>query len=358
MAQIEYRVRVSCMTYNHASFIVDAMNGFCIQETTFPFVCAIIDDASTDGEQEVIKKYLQDNFDLEDQSIVRQEDSDDYILIFARHKTNTNCCFAVLFLKYNHYSIKKDKMHYISELLDNVEYHASCEGDDYWIDPQKLQKQVLFLDSHPDYVLCCHETKRYNQDTGEMSFPKHKILDRYPNGFSFDSSYDGWNYDGWLTQTLTNLFRADYEGKDIYLSMTQRYDVIFSYFITRAGKCFLMPDVMSVYRVHNQGICSGTPFTSFYLNILSAFQELNQKDNSHDARVVLQRHVWVNIGNLFFLREWSAVNQSIKAVKDVTPLFEYVVFLQTLFYQGICQIMRMSYGILKNKIMKKHRLSL
>ena len=55
-----------CMTYNHSSYIVDAMNGFCMQKTTFPFVNVIVDDASTDGEPEVIEQYLQENFNLDD----------------------------------------------------------------------------------------------------------------------------------------------------------------------------------------------------------------------------------------------------------------------------------------------------
>ena len=64
MDEHKYMVRVSCMTYNHASYIEDAMNGFCMQETSFPFVCTIVDDASTDGEQDVIQKYLNEHFVL------------------------------------------------------------------------------------------------------------------------------------------------------------------------------------------------------------------------------------------------------------------------------------------------------
>ena len=56
---IDFKVCVRCMTYNQASYIEDALNGFCIQQTSFPFVCCILDDASTDGEPEVIKKYLR-----------------------------------------------------------------------------------------------------------------------------------------------------------------------------------------------------------------------------------------------------------------------------------------------------------
>jgi len=149
----KYMVRVSCLTYNHAAYIENAMDGFCMQKTRFPFVCTIIDDASTDGEQEVIKNYIQAHFDLEGEGVPRNEETSDYYLTFAQHKTNKNCFFAVLFLKYNHYSIKKSKMAYLSEWTD-TKYVAFCEGDDYWIDPLKLQKQVAFMEAHPNHSLC------------------------------------------------------------------------------------------------------------------------------------------------------------------------------------------------------------
>lgn len=161
----KWMVYVSCMTYNHAPYIVDALNGFTMQETTFPYVCAVIDDASTDGEQEIIKNYLQEHFDLEDTSIVRNEETDEYVLTFARHKSNKNCYFAVLYLKYNHYSIKKSKIPYIQEWRDNSKYIAVCEGDDYWIAPNKLQMQVKFLEEHPDYGLVYTAYRKKNEIT-------------------------------------------------------------------------------------------------------------------------------------------------------------------------------------------------
>lgn len=146
-------VFVKCFTFNHAPYIVDAMNGFTMQQTTFPYVCCIVDDASTDGEPEVIRKYLHDNFDLEDKSVIRNEETGDYMLCFAQHKTNKKCYFAVLWLKYNHYK-KKAKKSYFAEWIDRAKYIAICEGDDYWIDPLKLQKQFDIMEAHPEYTLC------------------------------------------------------------------------------------------------------------------------------------------------------------------------------------------------------------
>ena len=102
-------VTVSCMTYNHEPYITDALNGFAMQQTSFPFVCTIIDDASTDRNAEVIRNYVSENFDLQDTSIAYEKDMDYGHVTFARHKTNENCYFAVIYLKENHYSQKKSK---------------------------------------------------------------------------------------------------------------------------------------------------------------------------------------------------------------------------------------------------------
>lgn len=191
MEDIKYMVRVSCMTFNHAHYIEDAMNGFCMQETNFPFVCTIIDDASTDAEQDVIKNYLEEHFDLENSSIVRNEETDDYFLTFAQHKTNKNCYFAVLFLKYNHFSVKKPKMPYIEEWCD-TKYVALCEGDDYWIDAQKLQKQSVFMEKNPGMSLCFTanirsfsngesiENRMFSQDCLDCRFEDY-IVSEYDN---------------------------------------------------------------------------------------------------------------------------------------------------------------------------------
>ncbi len=66
----KYLVWVSCMTYNQAQYIEDALTGFAMQQTNFPFVCTIIDDASSDGEQEVISRFINEHFDLEDKLTV------------------------------------------------------------------------------------------------------------------------------------------------------------------------------------------------------------------------------------------------------------------------------------------------
>ena len=124
------------------------MDGVCMQQTNFPFVCLIMDDASTDGEPEVLEAYLNNHFDTE-----WTKETDDYHLTVARHQENKNCFFAVYLLKYNHYTIKKRKLKYFREVTDETDYVALCDGDDYWTDAHKLQKQADALDANPQVTL-------------------------------------------------------------------------------------------------------------------------------------------------------------------------------------------------------------
>ena len=144
----KYTVAIECMTYNHSNYIIDALNGFVMQQTDFPYVAIVVDDASTDNEPEVILSFFEKEFDFTNST---REETDDYIRIVAKHKTNLHCIFVVIFLKYNHY-LKKSKSPYFKEWEDNAKYVAFCEGDDYWTDPLKLQKQVEILEANPSLI--------------------------------------------------------------------------------------------------------------------------------------------------------------------------------------------------------------
>jgi len=254
-------VCVMSITYNHAPYILDAMNGFCMQKTTFPFVCAVIDDCSTDGEQEVISNYLHEHFDLEDQSVARNEETDDYKLIYARHKENHNCFFVVLYLKYNHYSIGKDsrKYEYIEEFEKNAKYIALCEGDDYWTDPFKLQKQVDYMEAHPECGLVWAKAKCYIQDKQKFD----GTTGRYMAGY-----YDMFvNYS---ISPLTSLYRkSSVEGYAEFVK-GQKWllgDSPLFLYIAHDHDIHFMDEIVGVYRVLKN---SASHHTSYEKNV--AFQ--------------------------------------------------------------------------------------
>ena len=240
----EYLICVKCMTFNQSQFVEDALNGFCMQKTDFPYVCVIVDDSSTDGEPEVISKYLKEHFDLSDKAVVRNEETEDYVLTFAKHKTNEKCYFAVLFLKYNHYRIGKSKQPYIFEWDNHTKYTALCEGDDYWTDPLKLQRQFDFLENHPDYSVISHRFSIYDQDKkifesdgNERVFKTHKgiVFDHYSKGF--------------IAKTLTLVYRVDALTEYNKYPGT-KWDIVLVYFLLKQGKGYCLANNMGTYRKH------------------------------------------------------------------------------------------------------------
>ena len=108
----KFKVCVRCFTFNQAKYIEDTMNGFVMQQTDFPFVCCIVDDASTDGEQDVIKMYMDMHFDYSPTSVSFEKDTDYAHIHYAQHKENKNCYFAVLFLKRNLHFRKESYLKY------------------------------------------------------------------------------------------------------------------------------------------------------------------------------------------------------------------------------------------------------
>lgn len=250
----KYLVCVNCWTYNQHAYITDALNGFTMQQTNFPFVCTIVDDASTDGEQEVVKKYVQDCFELDNTSVAYEKDEDYGHVTFARHKTNNNCYFAVIYLKENHYSQKKSKVPYLTEWM-NTKYIAVCEGDDYWTDPMKLQKQVSFLEAHPDFSLCCHRFKRYFEESDSWDD------DYVGDAFAKNPDVDGLvisnleNFRTRFTWTLTLCYRKAVADEIVwYPYKLGKRDFTFNYHLLKAGKGYCFADFMGVYRVNSGGV--------------------------------------------------------------------------------------------------------
>lgn len=238
--EYRYMVCTSCMTYNHAPYIVDAMNGFTMQETTFPVYYLITDDASTDGEPDVIKQYLVEHF----QTPYRIEETDDYNLICAVHKTNPNCTFIVFLLKYNHYSIKKSKLPYQSEWRNNAKYIAICEGDDYWIVEDKLQKQVNYLESHSDYVLVHSDFTRVH---GKGKRIKHNGSRNYK---IHEGNVTNTLFNGCWIRTATVCYRnIDYNIDVKYPQGMFKGDIFLFFLLSLKGKFHFMDKETCVYRI-------------------------------------------------------------------------------------------------------------
>lgn len=329
----KYLVCARCFTFNHAKYIEDTMDGFTMQKTNFPFVCVIVDDASTDGEPEVIRKYLSEHF----QEPYRTEETEYAHLICARHKTNSNCDFVVFLLKYNHHSIKKPKMLYLTEWTDNVKYHALCEGDDYWIHPEKLQKQIGFLESHAEYGLVY--TNRYN------------LIDRKLIKEKASEKNDALSI---LVKTgiatVTSCFRKDlyYQYLKDVAPRTKLWlmgDSPLWKYLAFHSKVYLMPDYTSVYRIlpesasHSRDIKKLFSFTDSILDIQKYFLEkyvINPSQKSNvERKIISDYHLrYLNIFLSFgkYNEAKSYVRQNWKSIrkKDLFTPTQIRVFVSAL----------------------------
>lgn len=153
-ANQNFILSIRCITYNHSAYITDALNGFVMQQTSFPFLVVIIDDASTDGEQGIIREFIIESFDNSTDNGYKEWETEDANWTIARHKENENCWFLAVYLKKNLYRNPK-KLELINGWMD-TKYMALCEGDDYWTNPLKLQKQVCYLENHIECCMCSH----------------------------------------------------------------------------------------------------------------------------------------------------------------------------------------------------------
>ncbi len=244
--EASFKVSVWCNTYNQASYIKDTMEGFCMQQTNFPFVCLIMDDASTDGEPEVIKQYLNDHFDTE-----WTKETDDYHLTVARHQENKNCYFAVYLLKYNHYSIKKPRLKYYREVTDEIDYVALCEGDDYWTDAHKLQKQADALDANPQATLVYTNFQTIDGEGNPISRP---FIKDYPGrSHSGDNLPTLLRYGNYI-MVLTSMYRYKVFESEYLTNSPVRMDFNTTMAAALMGDFIWLPEQTACYRSLESGM--------------------------------------------------------------------------------------------------------
>lgn len=268
-------VSIHCMTFNHKPYIRQCLDGFVMQKTNFPFVAIVVDDASTDNEQEVLWDFI--NNELDPTSLQKNE-TDDYIRIIAPHKKNKNCTFVFVFLKYNHYSIKKTKVPYYKEWEDKAKYFAICEGDDYWTHPQKLQKQVDFLETHPDYTLVY---SNYKEDVDG------NLIDGRFNLLEGNCLQDYLLVKGIVPTASTLFLRNNYMTaiKKIPKGRFLMGDVPVWIQLMHMGKVKKIEEVTTVYRIlpesasHSKDVCKKLRFNRSALAARSYYAKIYGYDN-------------------------------------------------------------------------------
>lgn len=241
-------VSIKCLAFNHEKYIRKTLEGFVMQKTKFRFEAIVHDDASTDGTAVIIREYAEKYPNI----------------------------IKAIFETENKYSKKDGSLTKIMYNACKGKYIAMCEGDDYWTDPYKLQKQVDFLETHPDFVMCSHNYRCYIQQTN--SFESWLTCD--------DTIYDLETFisrENWLTQPLTCLYRSSAFKLNEYLQYKNSKDVTLFYYLLKRGKGMYLKDCMGVYRIHSCGVWSGASRTKQLHDELLTLKGIYDVDRSRDS---------------------------------------------------------------------------
>lgn len=235
-------VSVCMITYNHEKYIAEAIEGVLMQAVDFPVEFIIADDCSTDKTPELISKTLEKN-------------NDSISIKSFRHESNKGLMGNFLWI------LEECKGKYV----------AFCEGDDIWGDPDKLKKQVHFLENHQNYVATFHQAEIINESgekIGRRLFP-----------FTEDTSFSTEKI---LRGQLVPLFTAMFVNqkvlsahKDDVLDLKTGDILLFSLLSQYGEICYLNSILPSFYRIHQNGVWSQKSVLEQKMEILLCLEKLS-----------------------------------------------------------------------------------
>ena len=207
---------VCLITYNHVNYVSQAIEGVLMQQVNFNWELVIADDFSRDGTREIILKY--------------KEKYPDFIkLIFQDKNVGPAKNWS-------------DLLHY-----PNSKYIAYFEGDDYWTDPYKLQKQVDFLEENEDCSLCFHASKHVNTNNPEKFHVHHpKII---PTDYKFEMKHVILGGGGFMATNSMVFLKEHIMERPEWMDKVPIGDLPLMLLLASKGKIGYVDDVMSVYRI-------------------------------------------------------------------------------------------------------------
>ncbi|HAF30218.1 MAG TPA: hypothetical protein DCG75_14345 [Bacteroidales bacterium] len=214
-------VSILCITYNHEQYISQAIEGFLIQKTKFPIEIIIHDDASTDNTAIIIRSYEEKSPNL----------------------------FYNIYQIENQFSKGDGDVGKIAFSAARGKYIALCEGDDYWTDPYKLQKQVDFLEGNDNYGMTYSNVRIFYQAQNKFS---------YKNWAGKATTFNELINGNTIT-TMTAVFRKSlYEKYELDINPQQKNWLMGDYplwlYIALKSKIYFLDDVTGVYRILNESL--------------------------------------------------------------------------------------------------------
>lgn len=243
------KLSICVPTYNHERYISQMLDGALMQKTSFPFEVVIGDDASTDKTADIIRAYSA-RYPGRIRAFLHSENQGPASPREFAGRNNVlglvNACQG--------------------------EYVAMCEGDDYWTDPLKLQKQVDFLDQNPEFSVCHHNAEVIYEDcsTGHLFNQEDQPL---------ESSIEDVLEDKWFMATASWVYRNYFRTTPFahWHAHAAAGDWALLIQIAARGKIGYLPETMGIYRKHSAGLSNLHAHTNkwFLKNRMEMFKNVN-----------------------------------------------------------------------------------
>ena len=220
---MDYKLSVIFITYNHAKYVEKALMSVINQKTDFPFEVVVGDDCSTDGTQDILKRIASGHPEVK--LNLRSENTGGRPTLNV-YETTKKC---------------------------TGQYLAYLEGDDFWTDDHKLQKQVDFLEDHPEYTACTHSMKMVDENDEDITDPETLSIGSLYD-WSGDFTYEDYCYNGkwpghYASVVSRNIYKArKYDYTILYRASDFTDDALINLFLLMEGKIYRMDEVMSVWR--------------------------------------------------------------------------------------------------------------
>ncbi len=292
-------VSICSTTYNREKYIAQAIESWLMQKVNFTFEIVISDDCSTDNTVQIIEEYIAKYPEIK---------------------------FKLLKAKKNQGFVKNSVKVYESA---EGKYIAQCDGDDYWIDEKKLQKQVDFLENNPDYVMCFTNSYIYNQDTDEKRIAKvnswdtcttREILEEH-NSLTAEKHGELQTLGHMSSIVFRNFIITTYPKW--YYTTYMNDDTLFV-MLSKFGKAKMINEVCGVYRVNNEGVSTKNfSFEKDYKGRIRFYKDLNKYlDFKYNKSInILLSKYYLKLFNLYWRQKnYFTALSSIFSILYYNPL--------------------------------------
>ena len=289
------KASVIVITYRHERYIAQCLDSIINQKTNFPFDVIIGEDGSDDSTALICEEYQRKHPSL--------------IKLFVRDRTN------VIFVN----GKPTGKFNFLECIKScSGEYIAICEGDDYWNDPLKLQKQVDFLDANPDCVMSCHDANVVDEKGNVIS--ESRLADSEKKSLSQPDLAKG-GYVLTLTMCYRNIpihFPGEY-------FKSPNGDLFLQCLLSEYGGAGYQPEIVPAsYRAHTGGVWSLQPQLNRWKQSIRTYEQLTNYFRRTD-KTELSNHYgnWYNERQReLFIAQWRN-NEQRQALRIVLPVLKF-----------------------------------